>query len=162
MALFQPPMRSDIADPLSLHVLGEATPPMTPGTYMRLRRQYAGLSIETLARAIAVNADISSQLTEMLKQAEEDSIPIGSPGSARIQKIIGFDAEIYDRLVAIRFGHNLPIPQICKSCGCSWNDPCIDAETGPCSWSDHDSNQCTCCAHPPTAPQPSRETADAA
>lgn len=122
---------------------------ISPGTYLRKRRIAAGLTIQQAAPAINEKSIYSPILRGIMEsawdQAEKDIALFGSVGSIRIARALPFDSEIYDRLVAIRFGHNLPIPQICRSCGCSWNDPCICADDGPCSWSVHDPELCSVC-----------------
>lgn len=142
-----------MAEPTELYVLGEASLPMTPGTYLRKRREASGFSIRACAERFAAVDDpaLAGLYANQWRSAERDISPLGSPFSARIATLIGFDNAIYDRLVAIRFGHNLPVPQICKTCACSWNDPCIsegiDLIESPCSWAEAD--LCTACVPTP-------------
>lgn len=143
-----------MAEPAELYVLGEASLPMTPGTYLRKRREASGIPVDTLGRSMvpadrtaAKHDQLGKIFADMLAEAEADRLPLDSAASRIIADIFGFDNEIYDRLVAIRFGHNLPIPQICKACACSWNDPClsegVDTIESPCSWAEAD--LCTAC-----------------
>ena len=143
-----------MGEPAELYVLGEASLPMTPGTYLRKRREASGVSVGTLGqsmvpagKAAAKHDQLGKIFADMLTEAEADRLPLDSAASKLIADLIGFDNSIYDRLVAIRFGHNLPVPQICKTCACSWNDPClsegVDTIESPCSWAEAD--LCTAC-----------------
>lgn len=120
--------------------------PMSPGTYLRKRREAGNISLATLASAMFPGANVSSQaaVRELLAEVEANRATIDSRFSASIARHLHMDSEIFDRLTAIHHGCDLPVPQICRQCACSWNDACL-SPAGPCAWSRQDSNICTRC-----------------
>ncbi|MDK2757527.1 MAG: hypothetical protein KYX66_12405 [Blastomonas fulva] len=176
--------------------------PMSPGTYLRKRREAAGISIELAALAFVpwpdptlpagqrlliadlghslaidygIKARGQSQLLELVRawarkieKIEADAQIVDSAITTVLARLIPLDIQIFDALVALWLGVAVPIPQICRDCGCSWHRPCVDrvesgipgcfAEYG-CSWSASDPNLCTACERKAAAPQ--QETADA-
>ncbi|MFN3819918.1 hypothetical protein [Blastomonas sp.] len=178
-------------------------PLMSPGTYLRKRREAAGISLDLAAvafvpwgrpgditariggeqmtgadfdpavRAAGIVGDldlismvrtISAKLTEL----EADQRHVDRTITTCLARIVPLDVEIYDALVALHLGVSVPLPQICRECGCSWHRPCVErvesgitgcfAEYG-CAWSASDPNLCTACERKAAAPQ--QETADA-
>jgi hypothetical protein len=170
----------------------EATP-MSPGTYLRKRREAAGISIELAALAFvpwpghlhygrsltddlegvrawprASLLNLVQHVATRLAEMEADERHEDGAITACIARFVPLDVEIYDRLVAVRHGVDVPLPQICRECGCSWHRPCVDrvesgipgcfAEYG-CSWSASDPNLCTACER--KAAEPEQENVDA-
>lgn len=123
--------------------------PITPGTYLRLRRQATGLSVEAAVAKAGCSSSVDPVAVQLLadnwRPAENDQAIFASLLTWQIARFLLFDNHIYDSLVANRFGHSLPIPQLCRSCGCSWHFACTHAAHGPCSWSVGDSSLCSYC-----------------
>lgn len=121
---------------------------MTPGTYMRLRRGAAGLTIESVAMAAGV-----SPAERAAAQVELRALEAGDPAPDNHMTLVGrlaavqafrFDPAIYAALVGLQADPALPCPPICRGCGCTWNDACIGAR-GPCSWADETETLCSVC-----------------
>ena len=117
---------------------------MTPGSYIRLRRIAAGLSLGEAARQLAamqlglVRLDRRKLLDELERiEADEAALTLAQA--------------VYSRLLS---RGALPLPQICRGCGCSWFDPClpdpaIRGERAPaCHWAETD--LCSACAEHPS------------
>lgn len=175
-------------------------PLMSPGTYLRKRREAAGVSLDLAAVAFvpwSTPGDIAvrmggEQLTgqsfdptvrlaadndlilmvraiaRRIAELEADQRHVDRTITGCLARIVPLDVEIYDALLALYLGVEVPLPQICRECGCSWHRPCIDrfqtlmsplfAEHA-CAWSASDPNLCTACERKAAAPQ--QETADA-
>jgi len=149
-----------------------APDPMTPGTYLRKRREAAGLGIRqaaatlatlgaSLGRGRATRADdrMVSRLAYRMTQAEDDELPFPTDQAEFLANVFPMDAQVYSQLVALHYAGpasprralndavalvDLPVPPVCRRCACSWNDACVD-DRGPCSWSPHDPDLCTSC-----------------
>ena len=135
--------------------------PISPGTYVRLRREHAGWTLDQLALQLGTrpgSADIRTELDALEADAPGDHLAL----VWRLVHVFRIDPHIYLALA----GHaadpdsGLPSPRICRGCGCSWNDPCRIESNGPddgepCSWAG-DSDWCTACAQraAPTPPAP--------
>lgn len=124
-----------------------ATAPMTPGTYLRKRREAAELSIRDVALLLADDRTSAAELEQRIGEAESDGGPLQGGLVGRMLRAFGLDVDVYlalstltaDPLAAV------PVPQICRVCACSWNDACEDPQLGPCAWVDGDSTLCTHC-----------------
>lgn len=175
---------------------------MSPGTYLRKRREAAGISlnlaalafvpwpdpalpagqrllIADLGQVLALENGITvrghAQLLALVRacsnhiaQIEDDTRIVDRTITTMLARLIPLDIQIYDALVGLLLGVDVPVPQICRECGCSWNNPCIErVESGipgcfaqhSCAWSATDPNLCTACERKAATPQP--ETADA-
>lgn len=115
------------------------TAPMTPGRYLRLRRETAELGIDELPidglSVIAIECDARPP-TDM---------ELWALGCA-----FRFDTTV---LVSIARG---VLPQVCRVCGCSELDACLEQvsvrSTAPCAWAEPD--LCTACVvKAPPSPQ---------
>jgi hypothetical protein len=121
------------------------TPPpaMTPGRYMRLRREARSLSIDAIATMIAAKpADRATVRNELHMLECGDPSPDDYRGLVEsLAGLFRFDPVIYSLLVdrAHDPESELPLPAICRVCGCTWCDPCDP----PCSWAEID--LCTAC-----------------
>lgn len=93
---------------------------MTPGTYLRKRREAAGVTGEGIGFAV--------------DEVEVDGATI------TLEHLIGYEAAgvSFDRDILIDLVAGEPA-QVCRVCGCSWHDPCDQA----CDWAEHD--LCTAC-----------------
>lgn len=173
---------------------------MSPGTYLRKRREAAGISLDLAAVAFvpwstpgeiaariggeqltaksfdpAVRLAADNDLILMVRtiarriaELEADQRHVDRTITSCLARIVPIDVEIYDALVALYLGVQVPLPQICRECACSWHRPCIDrVESGilgcfaehACCWSATDSELCTVCERKAAATQ--QETADA-
>lgn len=129
--------------------------PMSPGTYLRKRREAAGVTLEQAALALLgvpkVRAAMMRPWTEPLTarlagfEADDESLP---PANAiALRAAFAFDSAVYEQLFLLHHagtGQGLPQPQVCHACACSWNDPCRTRH-GPCAWSAADETLCTAC-----------------
>ncbi len=129
---------------------------MTPGSYIRLRRIAAGLSLGEVARQLAavqlglVRLDRRKLLDE-LERIEADEAALTLAQAEVLRNVFPLDPTVYSRLLS---HGTLPLPQICRGCGCSWFDPClpdpaIRGERAPaCHWAETD--LCSACAEHPS------------
>jgi hypothetical protein len=123
---------------------------ISPGRYLRLRREAAGLSIEQIAAHLTSSPSVARDLAEQL-QALERNEPAGIDHELidrlHVEHVFSFDLGVYMMLVGRRADPHseLPLPGICRTCGCTWNDACQDDERGPCSWANEDATLCTHC-----------------
>ena len=134
----------------SLHKQAKAPPllaPLAPCDYLRLRRRAAGLTIDQLAYQIAHNIahrfartteNRSAEARERVKVIRDQLTLLERPGSrARftdilqgIERVIPFDPNVYCQLADEPADRH---PLVCRSCGCSSHDPCIDNHS-VCKW----------------------------
>lgn len=114
---------------------------LTPGTYLRLRREAAGRTLRETA-LIYAHTQAGATVAEMtLRDAERDAVLLGEPSLRRLQFAFHFDAFVYLSLA----GEDLPVPPICRGCGCTWADACSSRVFGPCAWADAEQTICTAC-----------------
>ncbi len=125
------------------------TAAMSPGTYLRKRREAAGLSFDDVAFKLRPSATTGqrSLLVQHMGELESDEAHVTRPITTGLSRIFSLDPEIYDRLVAIRFGVDVPEPQLCRACACSYHDACV-TDGMPCGWVDGDLTLCTACTAP--------------
>lgn len=128
---------------------------MTPGTYLRLRRTAAGLTVEDLALRIDTQVPVSARSrAEWIGLIEDDVAVIGADVVQALRDLKRMDAFAFDphvlwQLIAIHAGAEIDPPAVCGRCGCSWNDPCADLGHDPCAWADPAETLCTACPAPP-------------
>ena len=116
--------------------------PCTPGAYLERRRIAEGLSRRDVS-LVYVDHIESARIAELtIGEFEADRRIAPLAALLRLRKAFKFDAHIYCALA-----EDLPIPTLCRRCGCSWQDPCDDEERGPCGWS-ADPTLCTHCEDP--------------
>lgn len=125
---------------------------MQPGTYLRLRRQAAGLTIEQAAARIALRPSNWQPAAAAIAACEAG----GPPGqylslAMQLTQAFAFDFAIWETLAerAADPASELPAPRVCAGCGCSWADPCGPAA---CAWRDPSHHGgcdlCTACTFP--------------
>lgn len=117
--------------------------PIAPGTYLRLRREAAGLTIAQVAFLLTRNSRSQTDLIYELTACEAGTLRVNNLGLAmQLQKAFPFDLGIWETLAEIAAdpGSQLPVPQLCTGCGCSWADHC--------SWRDPAADICTRCPVP--------------
>lgn len=127
---------------------------MPPGTYLRLRRQAAGLTIAEAARAAGFHPVGAAWFADELEDLEQGTYPGSAIIAVRtLSGAFPFDYAVWEALAehAADPASELPVPLICTGCGCSWNDPCMDRDHGPCSWRTDFVTPATarCCYCPP-------------
>lgn len=146
--------------------------PMTPGTYLRKRREAAGVSLELAAVAFLPCSNPPFQpllgppsvaqgmvaavlkIAAWLGELESDQRHVDGIALTQLSGVVPFERESYDRLVALHLGVDVAPPSICRECGCGVLTACIErVESGipgcfaehACAWSETDPNLCTAC-----------------
>ena len=138
---------------------------MTPGTYLRKRREAQRLSIDDVAAVIGTvpPVDLATR-ADWLRRIEEDAAPIGDDVFAALviasdRGSFHFDPLVLFSLVDLHTGSPVSEPkpkppQLCRVCACSHYDPCVTVETGrypeTCAWSEPD--LCSSCAPDTSGP----------
>lgn len=128
---------------------------LTPGTYLSKRRQAAGLTLPMVAEQLVAlpwairrpSQHEVAQLVRRLREAEADRGNLTIIQAQLLRNVYPFDTEAYESLLLHHHtGHGcgLPRPQLCRECGCSWQDPCV-SDLGSCAWTRHDPELCTAC-----------------
>jgi hypothetical protein len=157
--------------------------PMTPGRYLRLRREAAGLTIQHVVLMVVPARyrsapDDRADLRNRIALAEEDALwrPALPPLLDQLGGAFNFVPGIY-WLLAVHHedpGRPIRIPRICRSCGCTEHDAChmpvqhAGDAAATCAWVEGDRTLCTACelaGKLVAAPAPAErelETSDAA
>ena len=109
-------------------------PPLTPAGYLRLCRAAAGLSIEQVVERIEPRIAARSDVGMILRELERDGVKALSVNTLRpLLRAFPLDLEVYAQLRDEPADRH---PRICRACGCSQNDACVDRDRCPCAWSD--------------------------
>lgn len=138
------PLRTSAADEL-----------MSPGTYLRKRREAAGVALVDLAALMAglpwrvrepELGDVE-RLVARLAEAEDDRDNLTLMQAAMLLNAFPLDVDIYEALLlhhhAVRAPiHGVPRPRVCRRCACSDRDGC-HTDRGMCAWASAD--LCTAC-----------------
>lgn len=130
---------------------------MAPGTYLHKRREAAGFDVPQLAAALVSQPERIRPLRkkdfllveEQLLAIEADEVLLTLPQAALLHRIVRFDLNVYELLLLRHYCEapsDLPEPQICRVCGCTWNDACV-TDWGVCAWSHGEPDLCTACQH---------------
>ena len=116
--------------------------PISPGTYVRLRREALGITLDDLSLCLETAPPISARTrAEWLAQMEADTAPISMLSGLAIADIVRFDLVVLSRLIAVDDGaRDVLVPALCRRCACSEMDAC----DGGCSWAEPD--LCSVCA----------------
>ena len=126
---------------------------MSPGTYLRKRREAAGLPrwavagflVGRQAHRLRVKiGPVSPHIGRMEREiaaCENDSPPFDADMAGILHECFPFDLAIYRQLLLIHSGADCSEPRICRECACSWNDACRPS----CAWSETDPTICTAC-----------------
>ncbi len=136
----------------AINAIASITPPatMTGGSYMRKRREAAGLTIAEVALATVGNgAHVRPLFETRVAEVEADRDAFAPATLAMLRTAFPFSQAIYGALV-----EGLPHGQLCATCACSWDDPCVTV-AGACAWAEND--LCTRCA---AAPAPIQFTSE--
>ncbi|APR53343.1 XRE family transcriptional regulator [Sphingomonas koreensis] len=145
----------------------------SPGTYLRMRREAQGLSLDDVAGLFHTQPPVSlASRADLLRSIEADLTPIDDDvvmplivaaenGSYR------FDPLVLIRLVDLHAGSKVrfALPRLCDKCACSEQDACVTRSPGrfpeACGWIG--ANRCSACgpddgdcgeAVPPPANEP--------
>ena len=108
---------------------------MSPGAYLRKRREAAGLTLADVAARVVTEPRMPEhERAEWLRLLETDAMPPSARTIAVLRQVEGlrFSGEVLDRLIDLDyFDAKLPAPPICPLCGCSWFDPCHGDQGAP-------------------------------
>lgn len=135
---------------------------MTPGTYLRKRREARGLTLAEAAGRLAArwNRPVSpaelARLEARFAAAEADRAHLDHGAAIELSDAVPLDPRVYVELVDLHADARcgLPEPQVCRECACSWHDPCLEPTADglhrlPCAWADPlaapDEALCTAC-----------------
>jgi hypothetical protein len=127
---------------------------MPPGTYIRKRREAAGL---TLKQVVSWMADDGSGITRgellgQLRTLESNEGPATAFSVEPLKGAFPFDPNVYLALVFFAGGAKVVLPPICRVCACSEFDACLDGSREPCGWAKvpaDDAPLCTMCLPDP-------------
>lgn len=122
--------------------------PLTPGAYLKARRCAALLSIADVAERLATvpHLDAEHVRAEWVELIEADVAPLGPDTIAALHEVYPFDLVALRQLGEIAAGADIPAPNLCRVCACSWEDPCPASRGGPCVWTDGFRDYCDRCA----------------
>jgi hypothetical protein len=122
-------------------VIDAGSAPLKPAVYLRLRREAAGLSIATLARRLARNADEIAPALDLVHVMETPGNTIRYPETLeRLRSVFAFDPDVYRQLATEPADRH---PRICRGCGWSTWDSCDDGGNGSRRWATP--TACTAC-----------------
>jgi transcriptional regulator with XRE-family HTH domain len=121
-------------------------PLMSPGAYLAKRREAAGLSVEDVALRVGTTPYPMNLRDRVawIKRVETDVDPIGMGTASALLGAYHFDAAVLVRLCGMRSGLGGIAPRICRACGCSDGDACLEGGTQACAWVEDD--LCSTCA----------------
>ncbi len=116
---------------------------MTPGAYLRLRRDAAGLSVRDVATSLPTDPSKSEhERADWIGLIERDETPATLHTIAALRRVFPFDLEILEAL-AVAHLDAIPVAlAICLKCGCTEDDAC----PGGCWW--HAPGLCSACIDP--------------
>jgi hypothetical protein len=122
---------------------------MTPGTYLRKRRQSAGLSIDETAMTLAALPvargrsfnDRCALLKQALIRIEGDAAVMTAAHAEVVANAFPFSIRTYRALAT-----GSAIPRICRRCGCGEDDPCMLDGERLCAPSISEPGLCSICA----------------
>lgn len=114
---------------------------MSPGTYLRKRREAAGLELEDLALMLdSVPAVSARSRADLIANVERDAAPVTEDLMTAILRLgdaLRIDPLIWIRLIDLAAGMDIAWPKLCQSCACSEFDPCVHDVGGhqvACHW----------------------------
>ncbi|MBH9537922.1 helix-turn-helix domain-containing protein [Novosphingopyxis sp. YJ-S2-01] len=147
MSTMEAPSLDGFAQP---DIAAPVTTAMSPGTYLRKRREAADRTLEDVARTLRPKWGVAqiNWMVSHLAELENDEAYVTGVVVRNIAATFPMDANVYNALVAIRCGVELDEPQLCRECACSAHDACIDALGHGCSWVEGDPTLCTNCREP--------------
>lgn len=120
---------------------------ITPGTYLRLRREANGFTIADVAAMIGTTPFVDQEARrQWLALIEADEMPAAPATIAALRGAFPFSIDVLHQLAEHHYGVGAPaVPPICRICACTEWDACHDLATGDaCGWAAAD--LCTLCA----------------
>lgn len=126
---------------------------LSPGTYLRKRREALRLGVKQAAANLAASPwavrratpDEVNRLMHRINAAEADRQPFTVDQARLLGNVFSLDIGVYEKLLALHAdptNPDLPHPQVCRGCACSFMDACV-TDRGACSWAEPD--LCTAC-----------------
>ncbi len=117
---------------------------LTPGAYLKARRNAAGKSVTDVAGAIATDpATPEYRRVEWLLMLEADVVPAGWPTIVALRQQFPIDLAVLERLTLLQLGADLPAPRLCRGCGATETGP-LAVDVPAWGWAEPD--QCIPCA----------------
>lgn len=117
--------------------------PLRPDDYIKLRRKAAGLTIEQVAERIASTERNRQDVRDLIRMLEKPGVVARYRRSLELLNgAFAFDPDVYHQLATAPAARH---PRICRTCGCSQNDPCHLGDEYQCRMAYHDADQCTRC-----------------
>lgn len=118
---------------------------LTPGSYLKHRRQAAQLSIVDVAHRIGTEPRTAEHSRgEWLDLIEADAAPMTLTTIVALSQVFSFDIHVLWTLERIAQGEAVAAPQCCRICACTDYDGCRSAHGVTCSWVEDD--LCSACA----------------
>lgn len=120
---------------------------MTPGRYLMLRREAAGLSIEDVAAMVHTSPHLGEvDRVGWLRRIEADIAALSVDVIMALHGRYRFSGPVLTALIDARsFGTDaIAVPSICHNCGCSQFDACFDGHA-TCAWHNESEIICTSC-----------------
>jgi hypothetical protein len=132
---------------------------LSPGAYLRKRREAAGVTLDDMAAQLAGlpwrvrpphPSDVALML-ERLEAAEADRDNLTVLQASLVLNVFPLDIEVYEQLLlhhharrAPWIARSVPIPRVCRRCACSDRDGCR-TDRGMCAWARGEPALCTAC-----------------
>ncbi len=121
---------------------------MTPGTYLRLRREAAGLTRDEVGLVTDTVPKLCARVRSEWIAAIEDGIaPVSIDVALAFQIAYPFDWDVLVKLCAFQARLIDQAPPICAVCACSELDACVERDGEPCAWAGP--ALCSACAGKP-------------
>lgn len=132
---------------------------ITPGTYLRLRREAAGLSSADVATMLTTIPRLPEHdLVYWLDRIEADVVPATFRTIACLRGCFRFDLDVLKQLALLALAGGgeagIAAPRLCRVCACSEGDACTNPlqVSWGCHWVEHD--LCSACAADTPDPDP--------
>lgn len=108
---------------------------MTPGTYLRLRREAAGLTLDEVGFVTETVPSVCARVrSEWIGAIEQGVVPVSIDVALALQIAFPFDFDVLVKLCALQARLIDRAPPLCAACGCSEQDACVAGDAGPCAW----------------------------
>jgi hypothetical protein len=95
--------------------------PMTPETYIRLRREAAGLTIAKAALPFYRREEHRADVEAVLRDAETPGVKLKQHVAQTLPRAFPFDPNVYRQLCEDPPERH---PSLCRGCACSIQTPC--------------------------------------
>lgn len=129
---------------------------MTPGTFLRLRREAAGLTLDEVSLVTQTVPSVCARIRgEWIAAIEQGIVPVSIDVALALQIAFPFDWDVLVKLCALQARLIDQAPPLCAICACSEQDACVEQDGGPCGWAAPAlCSACAAKAPPPIAPPP--------